>query len=197
MNESAFKVELIGDFSRKYTVKDFYKAIFDLHITNVGGYAENDKSCYEAIAFHLYTDYERKICNAFSYLKDGLNARVLWELRKSAALWHYFEDGRFNWFYEEHLESWGVKEIKEYRSKILATKFEDYEDKDWQYFWPAKMSMGTEEAYNFMIDGEPIFADCDPLKPDELGDPIADNAWSVFPVKSYKPKLDYVKMRGR
>lgn len=62
-----------------------------------------------------------------------------------------------------------------------------YKDKDWQYFWVLRFSQ--RDFIKIRIAAETLFADGDPNKPDELGDPVRDLANRIIPVLGYKPKL--------
>lgn len=62
-----------------------------------------------------------------------------------------------------------------------------YKDKDWQYFWVLRFSQ--RDFIKIRIAAETLFADWDPNKPDELGDPVRDLANRIIPVLGYNPKL--------
>lgn len=186
MAESAFNWELLGDFSQPYDHMFFYNLIEEYHITNLAPPTEYDHPARETLAYQLYWDYKVKLCNALGYIRDGMNARLLWELRKSGVLRNFMgEENKY--FFDNHLVTMNDQEIKKCRSKVLIQKFMDYEDHDWQYFWVLKRALTKEQQEDFEIVGEQLFADCDPLKSDDLGDPIRDFVWATAPIPIYTP----------
>lgn len=187
MDECAFDLSLINNFEKVMTAEDMANFLREKHVTNIYE-TSTDHECFANFNAELVKDYWACRANPESYVKDGINARVVWELRKSAILWDFMDGEKDPWFFEAHKAAWGVKEIKEYRADIMRTKFVDYIDRDWQYFWVTRF--GLKDWKDIRIDAELLFADGDPDKPDELGDPIRDLAWRLVPVDSYKPKIE-------
>lgn len=187
MANSAFDLEKLGDYSQDYDHMFFYNLLYDMKIQNIRPRIGYDNEAYEEIAFQLYHDYKTKACNALGYLKEGMDARLLWELRKSGVLLWFMEHHLE--FFHGHLDTFTWQEVKEYRSKFLAQCYVDYEDHDWQYFWVIKNALVKEQRDQFLIPGEDLFADGDPNKPDDLGDPIKDAVWYNAPPWIYVPKI--------
>lgn len=180
----AFDLKAMQDYDgimRGFEVVDHFKR---LNIKNINW--ENEGR-YQMFCSIFADDYNEHRANFLAYAKEGMNARVLWELRKSAILWDFMEGSKDPWFFEGHKEGWNKYQIKEYRSNVLGTKFRDYEDHDWQYFWVIDLWYGRDFAYDY-FDPEMCFEDGDPYKIDDLGDPPRDLAWRIVPVRSYTPK---------
>lgn len=108
----AFNLDLIYDFSKELTAADSFKILHDYQIKNLYE-TEIDKESIANFNAELIDDYFEKRANFLSYLRPGLNARIAWELRKSAILWKFMEGDKDPWFFEAHKADWGVQEIKE------------------------------------------------------------------------------------
>lgn len=169
--KSSFDVKLLHDFTEdNIEMRDMVQKY---KLSNVWD-SEDDHSAIDKLNETFYRDYACKLANPKSYLKEGMDARLAVELRKSSVL--YIDD----YFFEAHLEGWTWEEIKLYRSEFLRPHFIDYEDHDWQYYWAAKFSMTHEQFAFFEIVFEDCFADGDPDKPDDLGDPPMDFAARMY-----------------
>lgn len=169
MTECAFDLTLINDFSQPMTAIDMANLLREKQVKNIYE-TETDHECFANFNSELIKDYWAGRANPASYIREGMNARILWELRKSAILWQFMGDHTNAWFFEARQANQGVKEIKEYRASIMRTKFVDYIDKDWQYFWV--VYLGVPNWKDIRIPAETLFADGDLDKPDEFGDPI-------------------------
>ena len=74
----------VHDFSMKKSFDDVCEDIRDKYkITNL---LYDDDEAFYALCEALFYDYESKIANYESYIKEEMDARLLMELRKSAVL---------------------------------------------------------------------------------------------------------------
>lgn len=189
MGECAFNLSKLRDFSRGqlcgYHVAEDVER---LHISNID-YTEDDRENLEIFCAELCSDYNNGFANYEAWLRPRMDARIAWELRKSAILWEFMEGEKDPWFFLAHKASWNAEEIKEYRASILIQKFQDYCDLDWQYFWVMRMAKGLPKwVADSYFDMEIIYQDRDELKPDQLGDPPHDLAWRLATNPDWEPK---------
>lgn len=185
MAECAFDLSVLRDFSKPHICGyDVVEALERLHVTNL---MTEDEEHFHEFCSELCEDYNEHRANFLAYTREGMNARAVWELRKSAILWDFMEGDKDPWFFLGHEAGKSAQEIKEYRSSILIQKFMDYEDHDWQYFWVLETAYSRDFAYEY-FDMEMAFADRDEFKPDDLGDPHMDLAWRLVPVPDYEMK---------
>ena len=177
-----FNLDTIHEFGSNLEGWQVLEKIRDFGITNL----KLEEAGEHVLCSELCRDYNEHRANFMSYIRPGMDARVLWEWRKSAVLWNFMEGDKDPWFFKEQDESWGIRDIKDYRSRILATKFVDYEDHDWQYFWVLETAYNRDVAYEY-FDMEQAYLDGDPYKVDDLGDPPADLAWRLGVNPNYEP----------
>ena len=178
-----FDFNTIHTFGKDLHGYEVLEKIKEFGITNLKpGEAGEHIFCSE-----LCQDYNDHKVNFMSYLRPGMDARLVWEWRKTAILWEFMEGDKDPWFFTPQDEFWGIKEIKDYRSRVLATKFVDYEDHDWQYFWVLHTGYGSAFAHGY-FDMEIAYQDEDPYKVDDLGDPVRDLAWRLAVNPNWEPK---------
>lgn len=168
--ECAFNIDLLHKFPKEslcgYHV---FNDIKKYKVSNLN-YSDSDTESAEIFCSELCDDYNEHRANYKSFIWDGINARVMWELRKSAILWEFMEGDIDPWFFEAHKKNWDAYDIKHYRSSILSQKFVDYEDHDWQYFWVLRFAKGIPKyVADDYFDMEKVYIDCDPYKADDLG----------------------------
>lgn len=180
----AFDIKKMTEYQGEMHGYDIVENLERLKIKNL---MKSDKEWYHTFCSELAYDYNERKANFLAYTREGMDARVLWELRKSAILWGFMEGDIDPWFFEGHKEGWGVFDIKAYRSRVLRTKFRDYDDHDWQYFWVLDTAYGRDYAREY-FDAEMCFEDRDEFKVDDLGDPPRDLAWRLVPVSTYEMK---------
>lgn len=174
---SYFNVGLLQDYSQGTATADHLVEKFKL--TNVWD-SETDHSCTDMLNETFYRDFLLQRSNPLSYLREGMNARVAIELRKSSVLTMDKD------FFEGHLESWTWEEIKQYRSVQLEPHLMDYEDHDWQYYYAARISLPDSKFTDFQIVFEECFADGDPNKPDDLWSVIRRKTEAMYFPKDFK-----------
>lgn len=125
------------DFSEDLTFDDVSADFGKYHIHNIAGettYEMDFDFDYEEYRYYLeealWDDYKTRRINYRAYLEDGMDARIMMELRKSALL--RIDDCPS--FYSKHSECETVDDIKSLRLKYLKSLSEDYEEFDWQLY---------------------------------------------------------------
>lgn len=118
----------------------------------------------------LYDDYRLQRANYEAYIEKGMNARILMELRKSAII--PLADKHAD-FYTKHKNCNTVQDIKELRTAYLKFVNTDYIDKDWQYYYMIKYTLG-KKAKDIFIDYEDCYGDGDISKQTTVDDYAQD-----------------------
>ena len=95
---------------------DFDTVLNDLYKYQISNILDDDESVY-ILADVLYNDYKCHVANYKSYISNGMNARVLMELRKSAIL---------------PLEMFGNDEV--YKDYVGIETVQDVKNKRIQFF---------------------------------------------------------------
>ena len=154
------------DFSEHLTFEDISADFDKYHIHNIA--AENGSSFnydYEEFRYYLeealYDDYEQGLINYRAYIEDGMDARFMMELRKSALL-RVRGEGLIG-FYAAHSECETVDDVKALRMKWLHFLHDDYRDSDWQVYMLIRYCWGRK-CTKLLIDFEECFNDGDPSK---------------------------------
>lgn len=175
-----FNCDMLYNFDNTYTVDDFYDLLEKNHIT---GFRGPFNIGLNLVGDLLYGDYVNGISNPFAYVIEGMSARVLLEVRKSALL-RLPRD-----FFENHPDD-SVESIKAYRSKYLLPFLEDYNDENWQFWWafhlftPKRFRDVTDFRYEgYLEDGD--------VSVDNFRNPArvwAEKLIYQGPFAKYKPK---------
>lgn len=157
---------LVKNFSKKKTMESVLDDVLNKYkITNILDDEDGEASWY--ICKALYDDYEIGRANYEAYIEEGMNARMLMELRKSAVFF-VSEDGN-KYFYTGLgvCETW--QEVREFRKKYFQQYNEDYQELDWQYYYLVKTVCG-KFSKDFYFDYEACFADGDWRKETKVED---------------------------
>lgn len=147
--------DILRDRSKPKTIDDVCDDLTNKYkITNI---ADDDGYSLSILATALMKDYECRFSNYEGYAEEGMNARMLMELRKSAIL-PFDEHSRD--FYRKHGECETVEEVKCLR--ILEFKKYDgvYYDRNWEYFFLIKQLL-KKQANGIIFDFEECYADGD------------------------------------
>lgn len=146
---------LVKDFSKKKEFMDVYDDLESKYkITNI--LDDEDESLYY-LAEVLFDDYEVHRCNYEAYIEEGMDARLMMELRKSAV---FFVDGDDTYFYTGLKDCNTWQEVRQFRINFFKRINPDYEELDWQYYYLVLVTCG-EYAKDFIFDFENCFADGD------------------------------------
>ena len=148
-------INKIYDFSKKKTFDDVISDIKKHKICNID---EDEESIYY-ISLELYNDYILQRANYESYIEEGMDARIMMELRKSAIL-PLEKSAREN-FYKSHQSCKTIEEIKNIRKSIICVANKDYEDLDWQLYYILKKLWGNK-GKDLYLDFEGCFEDGEP-----------------------------------
>lgn len=148
-------IKKLKDFSKKKDLDDVIDDIVEKYkITNI---ADDDGESVVYIAEALYDDYDLEMANYEAYIEEGMDARLLIELRKSACL--RMSTDNYD-FYTGHKNLNTAKEVDEYRTKYMQTFNKDYVGLNWQYWIVIRRFWGAKANY-FNVDYESCFADGD------------------------------------
>jgi hypothetical protein len=150
---SKIDIEKLHDFSEKIRYSDIKDDLStNYKITNIcDDYGE---SLY-FLTSELLNDYKMHRANYKAYIKDGLNARYLMELRKSAIIPMCKEEYDF-YVQHEHLNT--IKAIKKFRADYFKYLNPDYEDLEWQYYYMIKYYLRSK-AKGICINFEECYID--------------------------------------
>lgn len=186
----------IKDFSKKKSFKRIEKDLVEKYkITNIND--DWGESLYY-ITEALRQDYENHWANYEGYIEEGMNARVLMELRKSAIL---PIDPEWREFYTGHCTLETVQEIKKYRAEKLKVLHPEYKDLDWQYYYLLKyfkrmtddFMMCFEECYvdgNWMDQTNPQDYKDEMLKAKLMQLKIIEDEDEFTPLRTFPPRND-------
>ena len=102
---------LVKDFSKKKEFTDVCNDIENKYkITNI---LDDDGESAYYLAEVLFDDYEVKRCNYEAYIEEGMDARMLMELRKSAVF--FIADGDDTYFYTGLKDCNTWQEVRQFR----------------------------------------------------------------------------------
>lgn len=145
-------ISVLTDFSMDLdydTVCDDLTSVYK--ITNVYYDCENLFDLAEA----LKSDLDGKRANYRAYIFEGIDARLLMELRKSYIL----DVGRLTEeFYVGHDGLVTVDAVKDWRIRFFIQYCVDYLDLDWQYNWLSKKFIRGRNR-DITFDFEPCYKD--------------------------------------
>lgn len=145
----------LRNFTEEKTYDSIWEDIEDKYkITNIW---DDEGESMHYIVEALYEDYIDKLANYESYIEEGMDARLLMELRKSAIL--NFDSSLYS-FFEGHKNCNTAKEVDEYRTKYIHAINEEYTGEPWKYYYLVLFSIGMFMR-GFCFDYEPCFADGD------------------------------------
>lgn len=140
------------------------------HITNIYNDWEANEGGYLGgieISKALADDYNYRRCNYKSYIRRGMNARLLMELRISAMI-PMDNQGFYQMFdtcttYKEVKD----KRIKYFREVLNITWWEDW---GWQLWYLLKHNLSNEQSVDLELDYSNCFKDWDekPVKTSEV-----------------------------
>lgn len=150
-------INKVEDFSKKKGFYDIKKDITEkYHITNI----KEDTVFNEYLTYicdALYTDYDRKIANYEAYIEEGMNARMLMELQKSAVI---PINEKFDYFYAQHNDCETIEDVIDRRVELIRIFNEEYQNLDWQYYFLIKHTL-AKDSIGFRFDFEECYADGD------------------------------------
>lgn len=160
---SYIDVNKLYDFSEHLTFEDVSADFDRYHIHNIaaedGSYFNYD---YDEFRYYLeealFSDYEAGRINYRAYIEDGMDARLMLELRKSALL--RMSHPSLIGFYAAHSQCETVADIKELRIKWLHFLHQDYMDLDWQVYMLINWCWGVKGS-DIVIDYEDCLNDGD------------------------------------
>lgn len=118
----------VYEFNEEVSVGSISNELKERGITNI--FDDGDGEALWELSKALYTDYILKRSNYKAFIEDGMNIRMLMELRKSALL-PFGESNRY--VYEEHRNAETVEDVKNIRINFFSPANPDYKDEDWQY----------------------------------------------------------------
>lgn len=127
MKVGRIDTKLIRNFSKPIDLDEVVDDLSEVYkITNIA-----DDDSYNFIAEELYYDYIKERANYKAYIKEGMDARILMEVRKSAII---PLAGQMLRIYDVHSDCETVEDIKAVRTRELKFLNSDYDDADWQYY---------------------------------------------------------------
>lgn len=163
VSHSYIDFSLVRDFSKKKKFADVYNDLkSEYRVTNV----LNDDALH-CIAKALYKDYRIQRCNYESYIEDGMDARLLMELRKSSVF--YVGEGSDTYFYTGLKDCNTWQEVRQFRINFFGKVFPGYEELNWQYYYLVIKLCG-KYAVDFIFDSESCFEDGDWRKQTKVED---------------------------
>lgn len=118
----------VYEFNDEVSVESISNELKERGITNI--FDDGDGESLWELSKALYTDYILKRSNYKAFIEDGMNIRMLMELRKSALL-PFGESNKY--VYEEHRNAETVEDVKNIRINFFSPANSDYKDEDWQY----------------------------------------------------------------
>lgn len=174
----------VKDFTEKITMDNVYDDISKLYkVANIE--RESGESLYY-IADALYRDYEMGRANYRGYISEGIDARLLMEVRKSMILNLAQEELNF---IGQHKDVNTIEEVKEHRTKFLQRFIPDFTGEDWQLYMVMKYTWKAK-AIDIDLDFESCFEDGDWRKQVNVDSYIMriDENYEWIP-KSYKERF--------
>ena len=161
MGHTYIDLSRLYDFSEKLTFDDVSADFDKYHIHNI---LDEDNPepfwVYEEYRYYLeealWDDYQLGRINYRAYIEEGMDARFMMELRKSALL-------RIEGcpaFYSDHSKCETVDDIRNLRLKYPRQISEDYEEFDWQLYMLIRWCW-TSKGTDIVIDYESCFDDGD------------------------------------
>ena len=156
-------ISQLYDFSEHLTLDDVSDDFDKYHIHNIaaedGSYFNYD---YDEFRYYLeealFSDYEAERINYRAYIEDGMDARFMMELRKSALL--RVSGDELIGFYAAHSTCETVEDIRALRIKWLRFLHPDYMDLDWQVYMLINWCWGIKGS-DIVIDYERCLNDGD------------------------------------
>lgn len=156
---------LVKDFSKKKEFTDVCNDIENKYkITNI---LDDDGESAYCIVEALYNDYLAQRCNYEAYIEEGMDARMLMELRKSAVF--FVADGDDTYFYTGLKDCNTWQEVRQFRINFFKRINPDYEELDWQYYFLVIKLCG-KYSKDFIFDFEECFEDGDWRKQTKIED---------------------------
>lgn len=157
-----FNTNKLYKFQEKKTLDSIEKDLTEKYkITNIAN-EEALKVIVETLAF----DYANFMANYEGYIEEGMDARVLMELRKSAIL----PLDTWNDFFTGHNTFETAEDIRFYRTNMLKSMYYNYTDWDWDYYRYFKCLWIVPE--NYRIDFEDCYEDGDASRQTSVQDYI-------------------------
>lgn len=164
MSHKYIDLSILYDTSQKMT-RSIVLADFDKYrIHNI--MCENEEDSFSKadyleyrgyLADALYMDYMKRGVNYHAYIEEGMNARFMMELRKSALL---RLDDNLSHYYADYADCETVEDIKRLRIECLKKWCSDYEEFDWQIYMVVRWCWGNKSP-DILIDYECCFDDGD------------------------------------
>ena len=180
-----FDMNLRRDFSDKnlQDINFIYKELNDVyHIQNI--YPELE--CYWEIVLALYYDIQYERCNYRCYIKEGMDARFMMELRKCILMVLPDE------FYTIFDNCKTADEVLQTRIHYIKTKlYDQYEGWDWQTWHYIMHCWGRDHNQELEIDFESCFNDGIPEK--EKDSELYKRQWmSAHMPETWEEAIDYM-----
>lgn len=126
MGSGYIDIKKLRKFNKNTTIQKIVNELDDVYeIQNM-----SDEGIFY-IAEALYEDLQMERANYKAYIKKGMDARFMMELRKTAIL-PLVGDALV--VFERHSDCETVEDIKNTRTRELKFINEDYDDADWQYY---------------------------------------------------------------
>lgn len=147
----------LHSFSGKLEYGDVYQALYlGYHLGNL---RTDDEFVEPEVCMAVRDDYNFGMANFEAYIQPGMDARLFFELRKSALL--PFGDGEF---YSLHGVCRTVSDVRDLRIRYMKRYLAGYEDWDWQYNILIRYIWGSERTKNWSFNFEWVFGDRDMAK---------------------------------
>lgn len=105
----------------------------------------------------LYMDYMKRGVNYHAYIEEGMDARILMELRKCALI--RLGPG-LDQYYELYGDCETIEDIRRLRIECVSQWDDNYRDFDWQTYMLIRYCWGKDSP-DILIDYESCFADGD------------------------------------
>lgn len=141
------------DFSKRYSVKYIIEDLKNYKVSNI--ITDDYDSSYTIVAEVLHDDIVTRRANYKGYIEEGINLRMLAELRKSAVL--PMAKSMYS-FYSDHRFADTVDDVKKLRIDLFGKMKSDYKDEDWQYMAVAKYFLRKKGNY-YRFDWEELYLD--------------------------------------
>ena len=141
------------DFSEDIDFDYIYKDITKIYKLKNIDYEYED--AMNVIINTLLDDYDKCRINYKAFIEKGMDARVLFELRKNA----YIKYPDMKKYCEGHKNLNTIDEIKQYRIEKISEYYDGYADLDWQYSLLISDTWGISTK-EFYFDFDVCFNDC-------------------------------------
>ena len=152
MTHEYINIDKLYDFSEVLSLEDVFKDItIKYNVTNLN-YADED-SMFLLIGT-LYSDYENHYINYRAFIEKGIDARLLFELRRNA----FLKMPDMALFCNKHKNFNTVNEVISFRKQAIKTYLPEYEDLDWQYSLIIKNTWNID-IMDFYFDFDVCFND--------------------------------------